>query len=267
MFATPLTFDRFSCCIPLMFPLISFGALMQRNSWGCCGANTLSRSESSQKVMCLLIRQHNMQNGERVVSLACLIYMSAIDNDVSGYSLALRRLEEKKDYFFLQFLSTIMYFKGSSACQRDFFFLTKEKRKLGGDLRSRQRASFDFYTSWTAWRNGRAQPIFSLLDEKEHPLPSPKKDLWTSSKTKCDSKQCSYDPSFSQLFTQPKSIDLTSQSLGLLCTSSGQMSSKPDISCQTQTTNDRMLQGKPATSVPTHHARTFVTTKMEILLQ
>lgn len=61
--------------------------------------------------------------------------MSAIVNDVSGYSLALRRLEEKKDYFFLQFLSTITYFKGSSACQRDIFifFFTKEK-KIGARL-------------------------------------------------------------------------------------------------------------------------------------
>lgn len=39
-----------------------------------------------------------MQNGERVVSRVS--FTSAIVNDVSGYSLALRRLEEKKDYFF-----------------------------------------------------------------------------------------------------------------------------------------------------------------------
>lgn len=57
--------------------------------------------------------------------------MSAVVNDVSGYSLALRRLEEKKDYIFLQFLSTIMYFKGSSACQRDIFLLQKKKKNWG----------------------------------------------------------------------------------------------------------------------------------------
>lgn len=147
-----------------------------------------------------------------------------------------------------------------------YFLFLQKKKKLGGDLRGRQRSSFDYYTSWTAWRDGRAQPIFPYLMKKNTPHP-PKKDLWTASKTKCDSKQRSYDPLFSQLFTQPKSIDLTLQSLGLLHTSSGQMSGKPDISCQTQTTSERILQRKPATSVPTHHTRTFATTKMEILLQ